>query len=206
MLDPNISLAPHEAAGGTAVDKTQDGPLVTIIMGSDSDLPVMNEAANTLQTFGVGFDMHFASAHRTPGLVADIVKRAAERGARVIIAGAGLSAHLPGVIASQTTLPVIGVPLKAGALNGLDALYSIVQMPPGVPVATVGIDAARNAALLAVQILASGAGTAGAGPGAGGDLAARLAGRLREYRDGLAASVEAKERQLQAKGYGGSGG
>ncbi|MGE5484151.1 MAG: 5-(carboxyamino)imidazole ribonucleotide mutase [Ignavibacteriales bacterium] len=191
-------------------------------MGSDSDLPVMNEAAKTLESFDVGFDLHIASAHRTPGLVEDIVKQATDRGARVIIAGAGLSAHLPGVIASHTTLPVIGVPLKAGALNGVDALYSIVQMPPGIPVATVGIDAARNAALLAVQILAAGAwergdddagddrtpvsGTGSVELPAAGGLAARLARRLREYRDGLAASVEAKERRLQTKGYGGSEG
>ncbi len=170
------------------MDKPQDGPLVTIIMGSDSDLPVMKEAAGVLESFGVGFDMRIASAHRTPGRVADIVRGAEEKGVRVIIAGAGLSAHLPGVIASYTTLPVIGVPLKSGALNGIDALYSIVQMPPGIPVATVGIDAARNAALLAVQILAAGAGESS------------LADGLREYRRGLAAAVEAKDAQLQSRG------
>ncbi|HHY41170.1 MAG TPA: 5-(carboxyamino)imidazole ribonucleotide mutase [Syntrophaceticus sp.] len=126
---------------------------VGIVLGSDSDLPVMEEAARILQDFGVSYEMTIASAHRSPDLAAEYARSAEERGIEVIIAGAGMAAHLPGVLAAYSCLPVIGVPLKGGALNGLDSLYSIVQMPPGVPVATVAIDGARNAALLAVQML-----------------------------------------------------
>ncbi|HHW54556.1 MAG: 5-(carboxyamino)imidazole ribonucleotide mutase [bacterium] len=127
---------------------------VGIVMGSDSDLPVMQEAAAVLAELGVGYEMQILSAHRVPEDTAIYAREAAGRGLQVIIAGAGLAAHLPGVIAAYTTLPVIGVPLQAGALGGLDALYAIVQMPPGVPVATVGIGGARNAGILAAQILA----------------------------------------------------
>jgi 5-(carboxyamino)imidazole ribonucleotide mutase len=126
---------------------------VGIVLGSDSDLPVMEEAGRILQDFGVSYEMTIASAHRSPDLAAEYARSAEERGIEVIIAGAGMAAHLPGVLAAYTCLPVIGVPLKSSALNGLDSLYSIVQMPPGVPVATVAIDGARNAALLAVQML-----------------------------------------------------
>ncbi|NPV69456.1 MAG: 5-(carboxyamino)imidazole ribonucleotide mutase [Firmicutes bacterium] len=168
-------------------------PLVSIIMGSASDLSLMSEAAETLETFEVGFEMFIASAHRTPDKVREIAGGAEARGVRVIIAGAGLSAHLPGVIAAHTTLPVIGVPLKSGALNGVDALYSIVQMPPGVPVAAVGVDSARNAALLALQILASGDGAA----------SERLRARMRDYREKMASGVLSKDAELQHKGYKG---
>lgn len=128
-------------------------PLVGILMGSDSDMPVMEKAAEVLKEMGVPFEMDISSAHRLPEKTAQYSKSARERGIEVIIAGAGMAAHLAGVIASHTTLPVIGIPLKSGALNGTDALYSTVQMPPGIPVATVAIDGAKNAAWLACSIL-----------------------------------------------------
>ncbi|MBR6016128.1 MAG: 5-(carboxyamino)imidazole ribonucleotide mutase [Prevotella sp.] len=130
-------------------------PTVSIIMGSTSDLPVMEKAAVFLDEMGIPFEMQALSAHRTPDAVEQFAKNAAERGVRVIIAGAGMAAALPGVIAAQTTLPVIGVPIK-GMLDGLDALLSIVQMPPGIPVATVGVNGALNAAILAAEMLALG--------------------------------------------------
>ncbi len=123
-------------------------------MGSDSDLPVMEKAANVLKEMGVPYEMDISSAHRLPDKTAEYARTARDRGLAVIIAGAGMAAHLAGVIASHTTLPVIGVPLKSGALDGIDALYSTVQMPPGIPVATVAIDGAVNAAYLACEILA----------------------------------------------------
>ncbi len=129
--------------------------LVSIIMGSDSDLPVMKKAAELLEEFQIKYEMKILSAHRVPNHVKEYVSGLAEKGVKVVIAGAGLAAHLPGVVASYTHLPVIGVPLKSGALNGLDSLLSIVQMPGGVPVATVAIDGAKNAGLLAVQILST---------------------------------------------------
>ncbi len=128
-------------------------PMVLILMGSDSDLLVMEKAAEVLKEMGVPYEMDISSAHRLPEKTAEYSKAARERGIEVIIAGAGMAAHLAGVIASHTTLPVIGVPLKSGALNGVDALYSTVQMPPGIPVATVAIDGAKNAAYLACSIL-----------------------------------------------------
>lgn len=128
-------------------------PLVAILMGSDSDLPVMQNAEEVLESMGVSYEMDICSAHRLPEKTAEYAKTARQRGIEVIIAGAGMAAHLAGVIASHTTLPVIGVPLKSGALNGVDALYSTVQMPPGIPVATVAIDGAKNAAYLACSIL-----------------------------------------------------
>ncbi len=127
---------------------------VLIVMGSDSDFPLLKDALLTLKWFSVEYEALVSSAHRTPEQAATIARKAADEGFSVIIAAAGLAAHLPGVLASYTTLPVIGLPVASGALNGQDALYSIVQMPPGVPVASVGINAATNAALLAVQILA----------------------------------------------------
>lgn len=127
---------------------------VSIIMGSASDYPVMEPACTTLEEFGVEYEKKVLSAHRNPGPLADYVKSARDRGVDVIIAGAGGAAHLPGVIAAYTTMPVIGVPVKSKALNGLDSLLSIVQMPSGIPVATMAIDGARNAALYAVSILA----------------------------------------------------
>lgn len=126
---------------------------VSIIMGSASDLPVMEAAAKFLNDMHIPFEMNALSAHRTPEKVEEFAKNAHQRGIRVIIAAAGMAAHLPGVIASMTTLPVIGVPIKA-SLEGLDALLAIVQMPPGIPVATVGINGAQNAAILAAEILA----------------------------------------------------
>jgi 5-(carboxyamino)imidazole ribonucleotide mutase len=128
-------------------------PLVLILIGSDSDLPVMEKAAEVLKEMGVPYELDISSAHRLPEKTAEYAKTARDRGIEVIIAGAGMAAHLAGVIAAHTTLPVIGVPLKSGALNGVDALYSTVQMPPGIPVATVAIDGAKNAAYLACSIL-----------------------------------------------------
>ncbi len=152
-------------------------------MGSDSDLPVMRKAMEILQEFGVGCEVSVASAHRTPDKVAELARGAAERGISVIIAGAGMAAALPGAVAAHTQLPVIGVPLSGPALGGVDALYAIVQMPPGVPVATVGIDAAANAGLLAVQMLALSDAT--------------LAQKLSAYRQEMAARVEEKSRNVQ---------
>jgi len=134
---------------------SSENPLVGIIMGSDSDLPVMKEAANVLDEFGVKYEMRIVSAHRTPNLMAEYGSTAYKRGIKIIIAGAGGAAHLPGMTAAHSPFPVIGVPVKSKSLDGLDSLLSIVQMPGGVPVATVGINQAKNAGLLAVQILAA---------------------------------------------------
>ena len=128
-------------------------PLVGILMGSESDLPVMDKAAEVLKEMGVPHEVEISSAHRLPEKTANYAKRARERGIEVLIAGAGMAAHLAGALASHTTLPVIGVPIKSGALDGVDALYSTVQMPQGIPVATVAIDGAKNAAYLACEIL-----------------------------------------------------
>jgi 5-(carboxyamino)imidazole ribonucleotide mutase len=127
--------------------------LVGILVGSESDLPVMEKTAEVLKEMGIPYEMDITSAHRLPEKTAGYAKTARERGIEVLIAGAGMAAHLAGVVAANTTLPVIGVPLKSGALNGVDALYSTVQMPSGVPVATVAIDGAKNAAYLACSIL-----------------------------------------------------
>ena len=127
---------------------------VGIIMGSDSDLPVFSEAAQALEEFGISYDITVGSAHRAPERVQEYSRGAIERGIKVLIAGAGGAAHLAGVVAAHTTLPVIGLPVKAKSLDGLDSLLSTVNMPPGIPVATVGINAGKNAGLLAVQILA----------------------------------------------------
>lgn len=127
---------------------------VAVIMGSDSDLPVVRGAVDTLSAFGVPFEAHVMSAHRTPELACDFAKSAKENGFGVIICAAGMAAHLAGVIAGHTTLPVIGIPIKSGAMNGLDALLATVMMPSGIPVATVAVDGAKNAAFLAIQILA----------------------------------------------------
>lgn len=129
-------------------------PIVSIIMGSTSDLPVMEKAAEILNNFRIPFEMNALSAHRTPEEVEKFAKNAEARGIKVIIAAAGMAAHLPGVIAAMTPLPVIGVPIKA-SLEGLDSILSILQMPPGIPVATVGINAAQNAGILAAQIIAT---------------------------------------------------
>ena len=132
---------------------TKKTPLVSIIMGSTSDLPVMEKAAKMLDEMEIPFEMNALSAHRTPAEVEHFARTAKERGLKVIIAGAGMTAALPGVIAACTTLPVIGVPIK-GMLDGLDAMLSIIQMPPGIPVATVGVNGAQNAAILALEMLA----------------------------------------------------
>lgn len=157
--------------------------LVGIVMGSDSDAGIMKEAANVLRELGVSYEATVASAHRTPERAAEWAKTAADRGVKVIIAGAGAAAHLPGVLAAFTTLPIIGVPIDATPLRGVDALYAIVQMPPGIPVATVGINSARNAGLLAAEMLALGD--------------SELAERLVAMRSSMAAKVEEKARKVE---------
>lgn len=161
-------------------------PLVSIIMGSMSDLPVVKKAADFLESMQIPFEMNALSAHRTPREVTEFAENAASRGIRVIIAAAGMAAALPGVIAAQTELPVIGVPLDA-SLGGRDALLSIVQMPPGIPVATVGINGAMNAAILAVQILAL----------TDADIAARYA----DYRSRLSDKIVKANAELAALDY-----
>ncbi|SHF10536.1 5-(carboxyamino)imidazole ribonucleotide mutase [Desulfacinum infernum DSM 9756] len=158
--------------------------LVGILMGSDSDLSVMEAAAEVLREFGVPFEMAILSAHRTPEQAARYAAEAAERGIKVLIAGAGWAAHLAGVLASKTTLPVIGVPIDSSPLNGMDALLSTVQMPPGIPVATmaIGKGGARNAALFAVQILAV--------------ADENLAARLKAYKADMAAGVLKKNEKI----------
>ncbi|MDO8573498.1 MAG: 5-(carboxyamino)imidazole ribonucleotide mutase [Candidatus Daviesbacteria bacterium] len=151
---------------------------VMIITGSDSDLPVMKEAAAVLEEFGVEYEMTISSAHRSPDRTEELVKDANFSGVKVIIAGAGMAAHLAGVIASRFTLPVIGVPLQSGVLGGVDALLSTMQMPPGIPVATVAINGAKNAGILAVQILAT--------------SDKELENKLIAYKKKLAESVEEK--------------
>lgn len=156
-------------------------PIVSIIMGSTSDLPVMEKACKLLDEMQVPFEVNALSAHRTPEAVEAFAHGAQERGLRVIIAGAGMAAALPGVIAASTTLPVIGVPIK-GMLDGLDAMLSIIQMPPGIPVATVGVNGAQNAAILACQMLAL------------SDEA--LAQRMKDYKSGLKSKIEKANREL----------
>ena len=156
-------------------------PLVSIIMGSTSDMPVMEKACKFLDDMQIPFEVQALSAHRTPDAVEKFAKGAAERGIKVIIAGAGMAAALPGVIAAQTTLPVIGVPIK-GMLDGLDALLSIVQMPPGIPVATMGVNGAMNAAILATEMLAL--------------SDAEVARRLAEYKASLSQKIEKANRDL----------
>lgn len=165
------------------------GPLVGLVMGSDSDWPVMEAAAEALAEFGIPFEADVVSAHRMPTEMIAYGQAAAERGIRVIIAGAGGAAHLPGMLASVTTLPVIGVPVPLKTLDGMDSLLSIVQMPAGVPVATVSIGGARNAGLLAVRMLASG----------NDELAAALTPRLAAFAQGLNDAASAKGASLRAK-------
>jgi 5-(carboxyamino)imidazole ribonucleotide mutase len=160
-------------------------PQVLIVMGSDSDLPTMQESADILSKFGVPYEMRISSAHRCPARTMELASGAVERGIKVIIAAAGMAAHLAGVVASKTTLPVIGVPMPGGALNGVDALYSTVQMPGGIPVATMAIGkaGAKNAGIFAVQVLAL------------GDTG--LAQALVDYRSEMAREVERKDAALQ---------
>ena len=160
-------------------------PIVGIIMGSDSDLPVMQDAADALAAFEVPFEMTIVSAHRTPRCLYEYADSAVGRGLKVIIAGAGGAAHLPGMAAAITPLPVIGVPVKTSTLSGQDSLLSIVQMPAGVPVATVSIGGARNAGLLAVRILAA------------SDVA--LLKKMENFQDDLEAQVLAKDRALRER-------
>jgi 5-(carboxyamino)imidazole ribonucleotide mutase len=164
-------------------------PQVGVIMGSDSDWSVMSAAGDILDDFGVAYEVGVYSAHRTPQRMLDYASGAAERGLRVIIAGAGGAAHLPGMVASATVLPVIGVPVPLATLDGLDSLLSIVQMPTGIPVATVSIGGAANAGLLAVRILASSPDPAGRA----------LAGEIAAYADDLQATVLAKHSKLAAE-------
>jgi 5-(carboxyamino)imidazole ribonucleotide mutase len=167
---------------------SMDNPLVLIVMGSDSDLPVMEEGAKVLAEFGIPFEMRISSAHRSLQRTVALATEAAGRGVRVIIAGAGMAAHLAGVIAAETCLPVIGVPMGGSALNGLDALCSTVQMPGGIPVATMAIGraGAKNAGIFAVQILALGDPVLGE--------------RIKDYREKMAREVEEKDRVLQTAG------
>lgn len=162
-----------------------ESPLVSIVMGSDSDLEIMNEAAKALDDFGISYEIDVTSAHRSPTRTAEYARNAATRGVKVIIAGAGGAAHLAGVIAAETTLPVIGVPIPSTSLNGLDSLLSIVQMPAGIPVATVAIGkaGATNAGILAAQIVGLGSAT--------------IAIKLRGLKEKLAKSVEEKSKKLQ---------
>lgn len=160
-------------------------PLVGVIMGSDSDFSVMSDAVQVLREFGITHEVEIVSAHRTPDKMVSYARAAAERGLKAIIAGAGGAAHLPGMVASMTTLPVIGVPVPLAKLDGLDSLLSIVQMPGGIPVATVGIGGAKNAGLLAARIL--------------GAYDSDVAAALDDYAKDLEAQVDEKNTALQAR-------
>jgi len=160
---------------------------VGIIMGSESDLPIMKEAAEFLDEMGISSEVTIVSAHRTPKRMYEYAQTAKERGLSVIIAGAGGSAHLPGMVASITTLPVIGVPIKSKSLDGVDSLYSIVQMPTGIPVATVAINGAKNAGILAASILSV--------------SNEEIANKLKAYKDNLAELITSKAESLENIGY-----
>lgn len=160
-------------------------PKVAVLMGSDSDLPVMEKAVETLKELGISPQVKILSAHRVPEKVAEFTKNARSSGFECIIAGAGLAAHLAGAVAANTTLPVIGVPLKSGALSGVDALYATVQMPSGIPVATVAIDGAKNAAILAGQILSI--------------KYPEIARKLEEMREKMKKEVERKSQDAEQK-------
>jgi 5-(carboxyamino)imidazole ribonucleotide mutase len=162
-------------------------PLVGIIMGSDSDLPVMSAAADICEEFGIEYEVDIVSAHRTPAKLVKYATSAEERGLKVIIAGAGGAAHLPGMVASETPLPVIGVPVKGKSLEGMDSLLSIVQMPGGVPVATVAVNGAKNAGILAAQII--------------GASDADLRKKIAAYKEDMGQQVERKSEKLQEVKY-----
>ena len=162
-------------------------PKVGIVMGSDSDMPVMRKAADVLKKLGVDFDMHIISAHREPDDFFEYAKGAEGRGIKVIIAGAGMAAHLPGMCAAVFPMPVIGIPMHTTSLGGRDSLYSIVQMPGGIPVATVAINGGQNAGLLAARILAT--------------SDEQLLGRLKEYTQEMKRAVQEKDKKLQETGY-----
>lgn len=161
--------------------------MVGIIMGSDSDLPVMSEAAKILDQLKVPYELTVVSAHRTPDRLYDYAKAAKDKDLKVIIAGAGGAAHLPGMVASLTSVPVVGVPVKTRTLNGVDSLYSIVQMPPGIPVATVAINGAKNAGILAAQII--------------GSFDETVSKAVITYKEDLKEMVEGKANHLEAIGY-----
>lgn len=179
----HASVVPLSAPHGAPTADTTTGPLVSVVMGSDSDWNVMIEASAALTEFGIRHEVEVVSAHRTPKRMIAFGSEAAGRGIRVIIAGAGGAAHLPGMLASVTTLPVIGVPVPLAKLDGLDSLLSIVQMPAGIPVATVSIGGARNAGLLAARILSI--------------SDAALAARLEDFAAALETLVIAKNAKLQ---------
>ncbi|QQG38378.1 MAG: 5-(carboxyamino)imidazole ribonucleotide mutase [Candidatus Kaiserbacteria bacterium] len=164
-------------------------PLVGILMGSDSDLPVMQEALKALEEFGIPSEVHTLSAHRTPEAVVDYVRKSEAAGYKAFICGAGGAAHLAGVVAAHTTLPVIGVPLESAKMGaaGVDALFSTVQMPPGIPVATVAINGAKNAGILAAQIIGA------------GDESVRA--KVVAYKEKMAKDISAKDLELQEKGF-----
>lgn len=166
-----------------------DKKKVAVVMGSDSDLPIMKDAVNFLERLGIGCQVHISSAHRVPHKTARIAEAAEENGIEVIIAGAGGAAHLPGVMAAFTTLPVIGVPIKTATLDGVDSLYSIVQMPTGIPVATVSINGAKNAGILAAQILAI--------------KYPEIKEKVREFKNEMAEQVTGKDSRLQELGVDG---
>lgn len=175
---------------GQAIDLGKDGndmAKVGIVMGSDSDMPVMAKAADMLEKLGVDYEMTIISAHREPDIFYEYAKGAEEKGIKVIIAGAGMAAHLPGMCAAIFPMPVIGIPMHTTSLGGRDSLYSIVQMPSGIPVATVAINGGTNAGLLAAKILAT--------------SDEELLGRLKEYSKKLKEQVEAKDARLQQVGY-----
>lgn len=162
-------------------------PQVGIVMGSDSDMPVMAKAADILEELGISYEMRIISAHREPDVFFDYAKTAEEKGFKVIIAGAGMAAHLPGMCAAIFPMPVIGIPMHTTSLGGRDSLYSIVQMPSGIPVATVAINGGANAGLLAAKILAT--------------SDDKLLSKLKDYSDKLKEQVEEKDKKLQDKGY-----
>lgn len=160
---------------------------VGIVMGSDSDMPIMSKAADVLEELGIGYEMKIISAHREPDVFFEYATTAEERGFKVIIAGAGMAAHLPGMCAAIFPMPVVGIPMHTTSLGGVDSLYSIVQMPAGIPVATVAINGGANAGLLAAKILAT--------------SDAQLLGKLKDYSKKLKEQVVAKDEKLQAVGY-----
>ena len=162
-------------------------PLIGIIMGSDSDLPVMSDAAKILDELKIPYELTVVSAHRTPDRMYEYAKNARKKGLKAIIAGAGGAAHLPGMTAAMTSVPVIGVPIKTSTLSGVDSLYSIVQMPPGIPVATVAVNGAKNAGILAAQIV--------------GSFDAEAYERVENYKADLKAQVEAKAEKLENIGF-----
>jgi 5-(carboxyamino)imidazole ribonucleotide mutase len=162
-------------------------PLVGILMGSDSDLPVMQDAAKVLEEFGIGSEVHTLSAHRTPEAVVEYVAKSEAGGYKVFICGAGGAAHLAGVVAAHTALPVIGVPIMNKTAAGVDALFSTVQMPPGIPVATVAINGAKNAGILAAQIIGA------------GDMSVRA--KVSAYKEKMAKDIKTKDDELQEKGF-----